>query len=94
MLIFLRVHFKNHMLLGVQAVSVGGAHLTVTSNKSVCSVCWCVQGFVRETVPAINVVQVNGFVIIAMLSHTSHTAAGCIMLLALVTRCCQTQANL
>jgi hypothetical protein len=64
------------MLTGTQAVSVGCAHLTVTSNKSVCSVCWWVQGFVRETVPAINVVQANGFVILAFLSHTSHIATG------------------
>jgi hypothetical protein len=71
MLIFSRGHFKNHMLSGAQAVSVAGAHLTVTSNKSVCCVGWCVQGSVRETIPAINVVQANGFVILA-----SHTATG------------------
>jgi len=31
------------MLSGAQAVAVSDAHLTVTSNKSVCCVYWCVR---------------------------------------------------
>ena len=59
------------MLSGSQATSVGGAHLTFTSNKSICCVCWYVQGLVMETTPAINVVKENGFVMLALLSHTA-----------------------
>jgi len=44
MLIFSRMHFKTHILSGAQTAAIGGTHLTVTSNKSVCCICWCVQG--------------------------------------------------
>jgi len=41
MLIFSRMHFKNHMLTGAQAVAVGGTHLKFTSNKVVVFVGVC-----------------------------------------------------